>query len=126
MAKGIPVTLWGRRFELPAEINMYKGEEILQSQYDSIIRFKNINIDMGDSLHAVADYCFKRNPREFKYDNKGNIFKYIIPKYLFISRTNGTRTVAIMCNYKFDSDNGIAIVFKNEKFDSVGNQDSIL
>lgn len=49
-----------------------------------------------------------------------------MPKYLFIPQDKYTRIVAIMCNYKFDSDNGIAVVFKNEKFDTVGNQDIIL
>ena len=124
--KNVKINIWGREFNLPVEFDVYDNEDITSIQTEAVKRFISNKDNINSSIYEVVDYCSKKNPREFKYDNKGNIFKYIVPKYLFIPRTNGTRTVAIMCNYKFDSDNGIAIVFKNEKFDSVGNQDSIL
>lgn len=31
-----------------------------------------------------------------------------------------------MCNYKFDMDDGIAIVFKNNRFQKIGKQQIIL
>ena len=37
-----------------------------------------------------------------------------------------SRVVAIMCNYKFDMEHGIAIVFKNEMFSKIVSQDIIL
>ena len=54
-----------------------------------------------------------------------NIFKYVIPKRIFIPRTD-KKIVAILCDYKFDMENGIAVVFENEKFKEIGVQDIIL
>ena len=36
------------------------------------------------------------------------------------------RVVAVMCDFKFDMENGLAIVFENEKFKEVGYQDLVL
>ena len=49
-----------------------------------------------------------------------------MPKYLYVARDNENHIVAIMCNYRYDEENGIAIVFKNEKFLQIGKQDIIL
>lgn len=124
--KNVKINIWGRDFNLPVEFDVYDNESITSIQTEAVKRFISNKDNINSSIYEVVDYCSKKNPREFKYDNKGNIFKYVIPKYLFIPQDKYTRTVAIMCNYKFDEDNGIAVVFKNEKFDSIGNQDSIL
>ena len=44
----------------------------------------------------------------------------------FLYRNEEKRIVALMCNYKFDIENGIAIVFENEKLKDIGIQDIIL
>ena len=49
-----------------------------------------------------------------------------MPKYIYIPRKNNSRIVAIMCNYKFDEENGIAIIYKNEKYNNIINQDVVL
>lgn len=54
-----------------------------------------------------------------------NIFKYIMPKSIFVPRTE-QKEVAIICNYKYDMEHGIAIVFENERLKEIGMQDIIL
>ena len=49
-----------------------------------------------------------------------------MPKYLYIVRSEAKRVVSIMCNYRFDPENGIAVVFEDEKFSKIGKQDIIL
>ena len=49
-----------------------------------------------------------------------------IPKSVLIPREKEKRVVALMCNYKFDMEHGLAIVFENEQFKTVGPQDIIL
>ena len=55
-----------------------------------------------------------------------NIFKYVMPKSIFVPHTKKHRIAAIMCNYKFDMEHGIAVVFENGKLKKVGTQDIVL
>ena len=124
--KNVKITIWDREFNLPVDFDIRDDEDVTSIQIEAVKKFISSKENINHSIYEVVDYCSKKNPREFKFDNKGNIFKYVIPKYLFVPNDKHNRIVAIMCNYKFDQDNGIAVVFKNEKFSSIGNQDSIL
>ena len=77
-------------------------------------------------MDQVKQYCLKSNKADIGSDNIENIFKYVAPKYLYVARNKDSRIVAIMCNYKFDPENGIAVVFENEKLNKIGMQDIIL
>ena len=79
-----------------------------------------------DSLEAVKQYCLSCNATEIGTKTIENIFKYVAPKYLYIPRNADKHVVAIMCNYKFDPENGIAVVFENEQFKEIVRQDIIL
>lgn len=49
-----------------------------------------------------------------------------MPKEIFVPHTEKHRNVAIMCNYKFDIEHGIAVLFENGQFKKVGPQDIAL
>lgn len=49
-----------------------------------------------------------------------------MPKSLFVGRDEAKRIVAIMCDYRFDMEHGLAVVFENEQFKMIGEQDIIL
>jgi hypothetical protein len=77
-------------------------------------------------LSKVKEYCLSHNRDEIGTDVIENIFKYVAPKYLFVPRDEHNQIVAIMCNYKFDPESGIAIVFENCKFKEIEKQEIIL
>jgi len=81
---------------------------------------------IDSSLSKVKEYCLSHNRDEIGTDVIENIFKYVAPKYLFVPRDEHNQIVAIMCNYKFDPESGIAIVFENCKFKEIGKQEIIL
>lgn len=58
-------------------------------------------------------------------DSVDNIFKYVIPKTISVPKAK-KRVVAIMCNFKFDMEHGMAIVFEDEKIKKIGPQDIVL
>ncbi|THF77539.1 DUF6985 domain-containing protein [Cohnella fermenti] len=121
------INVWGRDFELDVVYDCYEGEEVLSTQREALERFLTMPILISDSKKAVENYCLNRNSDEIGAQSVENIFKYVIPKSLYIQRTaDDSRVVALMCAYKFDVDNGIAVVFKNERFDRVGTQNIIL
>ena len=51
-----------------------------------------------------------------------NIFKIVKPRSIFVRDTKSTRIVIIDCSYKGETERGIGfcIVYKNGKFDTLG------
>ena len=122
----IKVSIWGREFILDITYDCYHNESVLNSQKEAVIAFANATSAIDSSLNSVKTYCLSENREEIGSDTIENIFKYVIPKYLFVPRTTHLHVVSIMCNYKFDPENGLAVVFENEKFSKIGKQDIIL
>ena len=122
----VKIIIWGRELELGIKYDCYSGEKVLESQTEALNKFLNLNREVDFSLEEVKKYCTKMNRDEIGTDTIENIFKYVVPKYLYVSREKEKHVVAIMCNYKFDMENGIAVVFENEQFNKMGTQDIIL
>ena len=78
-----------------------------------------------EALGEIKHYIERTSDTDVKAEKIDNIFKYVIPKRIFIPRTD-KKIMAILCDYKFDMENGIAVVFENEKFKEIGVQDIIL
>ena len=78
------------------------------------------------SLAHVKNYVETDEFARLNGDKIENIFKYVMPKEIFVPHTEKHRNVAIMCNYKFDIEHGIAVLFENGQFKKVGPQDIAL
>ena len=126
MSNKIKTTIWGRELELGITYDCYSGEEVTGSQREAVKAFVGAGVQIEKSLDDVKAYCISINRDEIGTATIENIFKYVAPKYLYVLRENNKHMIAIMCNYKFDQENGIAVVFENEKFLMVGKQDIIL
>lgn len=122
----IKIMLWGREFNLDITYDCYTNEKILKSQETAVQDFSKAVESIDSSLEEVKKYCLSINKEEIGSDVIENIFKYIAPKYLFVPRNEKKQVVAIMCNYKFDTESGIAIVFEDGKFKTIGKQEIIL
>ena len=120
------IMLWGREFNLDITYDCYSNEKILKSQEMAVQDFAKATETIDSSLEEVKQYCLSINKEEIGSDVIENIFKYVAPKYLFVPRDEKKQVVAIMCNYKFDTEGGIAIVFENGKFKTIGKQEIIL
>lgn len=122
----IKALIWGREFDMNITYDCYNGEELLDSQKDAVNAFVDADKAIEESLDKIKEYCLSMNQEEIGSDTIDNIFKYVVPKYLYVSREDEKHVVSIMCNYKFDQENGIAVVFENEKLTKIGKQDIIL
>lgn len=89
---------------------------------DTIISEYYITVD---SINKVKNYIANASDGNLQVEDIENIFKYVMPKYLYVPRTD-KRVIAVMCNFKFDIENGIAVVYKNERFEEIGEQDIVL
>ena len=124
MNKKLKVIIWDREFELSVIYQNFPGEEVIENQEK--IAGTISTIDFSVAQKGVEQYIRKYNSADLNGDEIANIFKYVIPKSLLIPREYDKRIFAIMCNYKFDMEHGIAVVFEDEKYKTVGPQDIIL
>ena len=103
----INLNIWGRDFELGIEYDYYTGEEILPIQKEALKSFVSDRESISSAKCVVEKYCLSNNPEEYGTDHIDNIFKYIIPKYLYVKRNEKKRVIALMCDYKFDMEHVI-------------------
>lgn len=124
MNNKVKLVIWGREFEINIVFQNFPGEEVTSNQEKVIGTLSTF--DFETTLRPLKEYIMKYNAEDVGCSEITNIFKYVIPKSVLIPREKEKRVVALMCNYKFDMEHGLAIVFENEQFKTVGPQDIIL
>ncbi len=122
----IKMMLWGREFNFDIKYDCFRNEQVLLSQELAVQNLSRMSKELETSLRKVKEYCLSNNRKEIGSDVIDNIFRFVAPKYLFIPREGKKQIVAIMCNYKYDPESGIAVVFENGKFKDIGKQEIIL
>lgn len=120
----INVEIWGRNFDLYVSYQNFPDETVTPNQTTTLEAITSV--DFTESLINVKQYVLKHNAYDVKGNYIDNIFKYVMPKSILITRNENAREFAIMCNYKFDMEHGLAVVFENEKYKEVGSEDIIL
>ena len=120
--------LWGREFDLTIQMERYSDESILPSQTNAVNRLINASrSELNAAKKAVKEYILQKNPNVFSgNDSIDSIFRYVIPKSIFVPHDEKRSIAAILCKYKFDPEHGLAIVFNDGKFKEVGPQDIVL
>ena len=121
------VNLWGKEITLTIDYNCDNESEIIPEQRKALCDFMKNFKAVNDSLTEVKAYCLDRDGVDIPDRNIPDIFKYVEPKSIFIKTLrNKVFGIALMCEYTFDEECGIAVVFKDGKFFEVGNQSIIL
>lgn len=122
------LNIWGRELQLEILYDCYAGEEILDIQREAFTSFcEKATVLLKNAEEKVKEYCLRMNGDEIGSSCIENLFKYVKPKSIFIKRTtNGDRVVALLCAYRFNPDDGMAIVFTNENFTTVGTENIVL
>ena len=118
------LTIWGREFELNIVYERYPGEDLLDGQRIGVELLKTTDI-ADTALDSVKEYVIKTSGGQVAAPIE-NIFKYVMPKSIFVPHSKKAMRAAIMCNYKFDAEHGIAVVFEDGMFKQVGAQDVVL
>ena len=71
-------------------------------------------------------YCKEMVSQDDTNEKKDNIFSYLQPERIFVTRSEPHPEVAIMCKYRYDLEHGLAVVFSNNGDTRVVIQDEIL
>ena len=121
----IKLNIWDRNFELPMSVKTFKGKEPTDVQKDAVAKFE-ANTDLfSDAQEQVEKYILSHGLKENGIDKVDNIFKYVMPQTIVVPKAKN-RVIGLVCNYKFDDEHGLAVVFENEKFKKIGAQDIVL
>lgn len=118
------ITIWGREFNLKVIFDVYEGEHVLDIQKEAVDAFTKAAGEILCSYKELEKYCIKQDADRIDAPIK-NIFKYVMPQALYIKRNEKKRVVSLLCNYRFDEENGIALTYENEKLKHIGTQDDI-
>lgn len=121
----VKTTIWGREFELPVIVKQFKGKDVTEIQEDAVDQLERNMVIFDSAESEVEKYILKNGLKGNGISEVDNIFKYVMPKSISVPKAK-KRVVALMCNYKFDMEHGIAVIFEDEKFKKVGPQDLVL
>lgn len=124
----VTVDIWGRSLELEIVYDVYPGEAILKEQEKAFTNFMKASPALLELAETeVKKYCLANNKEDIGTSEITNIFKYVKPKAIYIKREDGAdRVIALLCAYKFNPDDGLAVVFKNESLYQIGTENIIL
>lgn len=121
----IEKSLWGRRFQLKISFDCLEGEEVTASQEQALNSLFDHWPGVESSLDAVKEYCEKNSNGQVQAKDIDNVFKYVVPRSLFVMR-EPEGCVALMCDFRFELEHGMAIILKNGKLDRITDQDSVI
>lgn len=122
----VKLTIFNRSFELNVIYSRYSGEEILESQKKAYQEFINCITFDDKILNRLKKYCLDRNAEQISTNQIDNIFKYVIPKTIYVDRSKSKHKIGLMCKYKYDLENGIVLIFENNKLIKIDTQDAII
>lgn len=122
MSKSV-LKIWGRKFELNVIYECYPGEKVLDIQREEL-EMLMYEDDIDTALENVKEYVAKNSEGQAALPIE-NIFKYVMPKCIFIPHSSKSPIAAIMCSYKFDIENGIAVVFEKGRYKEVVSEDAV-
>lgn len=115
------LNVWGRDFELEIRYEASEGEDVIPTQTEALNHFLNSADELLSDPNAVVKYCLSNNPKEIT-EPVNNIFKYVIPFAILIRRNDN---IVLLCDYKFDYEDGIAIVFDKNVLKEVCGQSQL-
>lgn len=121
----IKINIWNREFEVLVDYQFAESTEDITSIQKEAFEKIMENFDVvNNSLNDVIKYIKDNNNLN---EEITNIFKFVIPTEIFVlSSEKGTREIALLCDYKFDIESGLAIVFENEMLKEICLQDYVL
>lgn len=118
-------TIWGRKLQLKVIYDCFEDEEIAPSQEKALSSFLGDCPEVELSLASLKNYCEKHSAGKIKADDIDNVYKYVVPRPIFVMR-KPKGAVALLCDFKFDIEHGIAIVFKDGRLESITTQNAVM
>lgn len=120
--------IWGRDCSVKLIFDCYEGEEIDSIQEEAIADFeKNILEYTQNGLDALKKYLVQNYKKEIEDKLVPNIFKYVVPKAIYVSKDpSKKKVIGLLCYFKFNDEDGIAIKYIDDKVCDIGGEQIVL
>lgn len=125
MTDTVKANLWGSEVELDVYFEQLDFEEPTDAQLDAFSRVDAIWPHADDAIPCIVEYLKKEAVEIGAHFEEDSWRSLVHPTTLFVAESDD-RTVAILCEFDFDSEHGLAVVFEDEQFTAVGSQDIVL
>lgn len=113
------IKIWGRDFDLPVTFEQYENQEILDLQLDTFKKF-NLSEEMQNKSKEAIIKRIKNMGIEKEVEN---IFAFVKPIKMYVPREKNKKVIGIICAFKLDMEHGLGIVFENNSFKALGEED---
>lgn len=121
----ISMAIGGREFCLDIEYRVYQGKSATSEQQEAVQLFLATEGCLEYSLNNLKEYIKENYANMLDNSHIDDIFKYVIPKTIYVPKQRQKNLVALLCDFELDDD-GIALVFIDGQLSEIGSQDIIL
>lgn len=121
MDNKLRLSLWGRVFDLSVEYECYDGDVITEDQIKAVKNLSEHPEWIEKAKKMVEDYCREDVVSDQENKDKENIFSYIRPIDILVKSGKYVRA-GIICDYRYNEEDGIAIAFYLDGRIKVGEQ----
>lgn len=118
------MNIWGKECTLKVIFECYGDQNPTEEQQSRLGSFLNYNNEVEVALIKLKQYCLEDEHMQ-GVGEITNIFDYFSPNSIYIKRNKKQKIVALLCDYKFDIEHGIAIVFEDGVFKEIVTQGDI-
>ena len=121
--------IWGRSFQVDVSLACHSNQEVLDSQVRIFNIIKNKLNELYDVCRTkIYEYMHNEERKELFPNNEipENIFKFIIPKAIIVTRHTDVDYFGFLFYFRYDRENDICVSFKNYEFFEVGPEYIIL
>lgn len=120
--------IWDRDCEVNLIFDCYAGEEIDNIQREAILDFESHLAEYAnEGLSMIKTYLVKYYKNELEGDTISNIFKYVVPKTIYVSKDpKKQKVIGLLCHFKFDDEDGLAVKYIDGKATEVGGEQIVL
>lgn len=120
--------IWGRNCKVNLVFDCYAGEEIDEVQEETIADFEdNLEPYTRCGLEAIKKYIIENYKSNIDDATIPNIFKYVVPKTVYVSKDpSKKKVIGILCHFRFDDEDGLAVKFVDGQVAEVGGEQIIL
>lgn len=124
----ITTKVFGREYTLPVSYNTYDNIDN-NTKEETLKKIKQIDYkDAANELRKYIKREYSDDLNQMEDKSLDNVFRFIKPGQFYIpgSLFKNIGDVGLMCNFRFDPEHGLVIVFDNGKISAIGPQDIIL
>lgn len=104
--------IWDQQFNLEVVFDTFEGEEVSSKQEEALNKFVEMSSSLLSDSSSISKYLVETS--NGMVSEPVNVFEYVLPKSLFIKRSEDKRVVVLLCDYKLDLEHGIALVYEDE------------